>query len=195
MTSKRDVPLVEGIEQRLGPELKKLREASGISLRTLADRAGFSPSFISQVENGQASPSIASLEKIAATLNVRLADLFASTDTTEVVVVRAHARPGFRSAWSRARVDSLIPAGKRQSVEALMVTIEPGGTSGKHAAGVSNDQLAVVFSGQLTLTLVEDTFELDKGDAVLIRAATPHRWQNLGHVAAQVLLVSALSAR
>ena len=61
------------IEQRLGPELKRLREAGGISLRLLADRAGFSASFISQVENGQASPSIASLEKIAATLGVTLA--------------------------------------------------------------------------------------------------------------------------
>lgn len=76
-----------------------------------------------------------------------------------------------------------------------MVTIEPGGTSGKHAAGVASDQLAVVFSGQLTLTLAQDTLELGTGDAVLIRARTPHRWQNRERSAAQVLLVSSRGAR
>ncbi len=195
MTSKRGPQTAEPIEQRLGPELKRLREANGISLRTLAERAGFSPSFISQVENGQVSPSIASLEQIAATLNVTLADLFAAPDISEVLLVRADARPSFRSSWSRARIDSLMPAGKHQPLEALMVTIEPGGFSGRHAAGVGSDQLAVVFSGQLTLTLAEDTLELQTGDAVLIRARTPHRWQNAGRSAAQVLLVSSRGAR
>lgn len=127
MTSKRNLQTVESIEQRLGPELKRVREASGISLRTLAERAGFSLSFISQLENGQVSPSIASLEQIAATLNVTLADLFATPETSEVVLVRADERPSFRSSWSRARIDSLMPAGKHQPLEAIMVTIEPGG--------------------------------------------------------------------
>ena len=195
MTSKRDAPAAERMEQRLGPEVKRLREAIGISLRTFAERAGFSPSFISQLENGQVSPSIASLEQIASTLNVTLADLFATPDASDVVVVRADARPSFRSSWSRARIDSLMPAGKNQPLEAMMVTIDPGGASGKHPSGVATNQLAVVFSGQLILTLAEDTLELDMGDTVLIRARTPHRWQNRQRTAAQVLLVSSRTDR
>ncbi|MEX2662015.1 MAG: helix-turn-helix domain-containing protein [Vicinamibacterales bacterium] len=195
MSSKRGSGTAESAEQRLGPELKRLREATGISLRTLADRAGFSPSFISQVENGQVSPSIASLEQIAATLHVSLADFFATPQTSEVVVVRANARPSFRSSWSRARIDSVTPAGKGQPLEAMMVTIDAGGSSGKQAFGVASDQLAVVFSGELTLTLAEDTLELGVGDAVLIRAQTPHRWQNRERTSAQVLLVSPRGSR
>jgi transcriptional regulator with XRE-family HTH domain len=195
MTSKRGLQVAEQIEQRLGPELKRLREANGISLRTLAERAGFSPSFISQLENGQVSPSIASLAQIAATLNVTLAELFTTPDTSEVHLVRADARPSFRSSWSRARIDSLMPTGKDQPLEALMVTIEPGGASGKHASGVASDQLAILFAGELTLTLAGDTLELQIGDAVLIRARTPHRWQNASRHAAQVLLVSSRGAR
>jgi len=195
MISKRGAASAGGVEQRIGPQVKRLREAAGISVRKLADSAGFSASFISQLENGQVSPSIASLGQIAATLNVTLADFFATPDSSEVLVVRVDARPSFRSSWSRARIDSLMPAGKGQPLEALMVTIEPGGSSGKHPSGVSNDQLAVVFSAQLTLTLAEDTFELDTGDAVLIRARTPHRWQNRQGTEAQVLLVSSRGIR
>jgi quercetin dioxygenase-like cupin family protein len=88
-----------------------------------------------------------------------------------------------------------MPTGKHQPLEALMVTIEPGGASGKHAAGVASDQLAVIFAGELTLTLADDTLELLTGDAVLIRARTPHRWQNAGDNPAQVLLVSSRAAR
>lgn len=195
MISKRSPAAADTIEERIGPELKRLREAAGISLRTLADRAGFSPSFISQVETGQASPSIASLAQIAATLDVTLADFFAAPDSANVVVVRADARPSFRSSWSRARIDSLIPPGTGHPIEAIMVTTEPGGSSGKHAAGVTNDQLAVVFSGQLTLTLAEDTLDLETGDAVLISARTPHHWHNRKRTAAQVLFVSSRGVR
>lgn len=194
-SSKRASEAAESIEERIGPELKRIREATGMSLRTLADRAGFSPSFISQVENGQVSPSIASLEHIAAALNVTLADFFSRPDSTEVVVVRADERPNFRSSWSRARIDSLMPAGQGKAFDALMVTIEPGGSSGKHPSGLGMDQLAVVFSGEITLTLAEETLELDTGDAVLIHARTPHRWQNRQRTAAEVLLVWSRGAR
>lgn len=189
MMSKRTVA-PDTAEQRIGPELKRLREAAGLSLRTLADRAGFSPSFISQVENAQVSPSIASLEKIAATLNVSLADFFTTPSAPDVLVVRADERPSFRSTWSRARIDALTPAGKGRSLEAIMVTIEGGGSSGKHATGLPSDQLAVVFSGALSLTVADNLVELDAGDAVLVPHGTPHRWQNAGSAAAQVLLVS-----
>lgn len=182
--------LLDAVEARVGAELKRLREAAGLSLRTLAERAGFSASCISQVENGQASPSIASLEKIANTLNVSLADFFAEPAKSEVVVIRADERPNFRSTWSRARIESLAPAGRSQTLEAIMVTLEPDGSSGKHPAGLPSDQLGVVFTGRPTLTLADDTFEFDVGDSVLIRARTPHRWRNQRRAAAQVLLVS-----
>jgi len=49
-----------------------------MSLRSLASRTDFSPSFISQVENGVVSPSIASMEKIAGALGVTLGEFFAA---------------------------------------------------------------------------------------------------------------------
>lgn len=51
-----------------GALIRDFREHRCLSVRTLAARAGFSPSFLAQVENGLASPSIASLEKIVAAL-------------------------------------------------------------------------------------------------------------------------------
>jgi transcriptional regulator with XRE-family HTH domain len=190
MPTKREFIASETAEQRIGPELRRLRESAGLSLRTLADQAGFSASFLSQVENGVVSPSINSLGKMASALGVTLADLFSVEPTSEAAVVRAHARPNFRSAWSKARIDALMPSGGSRTLEALMVMIEGGGSSGKHTATSSVDQFAMVWDGRLTLTHASEEIELNPGDSVLVRAKTPHRWHNSGHEAAQILIVS-----
>jgi transcriptional regulator with XRE-family HTH domain len=177
-------------EARIGEVLKHAREGSGLSLRTLGMRAGFSASFLSQVENGQVSPSIASLEKICAALGLTLPGLFEESQAQTPVVVRAESRPGFNSSWSRARVESLSPASDRRSLAAIAVTLSPGGISGKHHTRHPADQFAYVLTGKLVLFLGDDRIELQEGDSVLIPSKSPHRWHNERDVSAQVLLVS-----
>jgi len=177
-------------EARIGEILKRLREQHGLSLRTLASRAGFSASFLSQLENAQVSPSIASLERIAAELGVTLANLFEASQAPAAAVVRADARPGFTSSWSRARVESLTPAGERRPIEAVSVTLAPRGASGKHLTTHPTDQFAYVVNGPVTVFLGEERLSLNTGDAALIPRKAGHRWQNDGAAPAQVLLVS-----
>jgi transcriptional regulator with XRE-family HTH domain len=180
-------------EAGIGEVLRRLRERQGLSLRTLATRAGFSASFLSQLENGQVSPSIASLGRIAANLGVTLVDLFEATQEREAVVVRAASRPGFTSSWSRARVESLSGPSVRRPFEALCITLSPKGCSGKSSTRHGSDQFAYVLEGSLTLHLNDDTHTLATGDAVVIPKGHPHRWQNDGVRPAQVLLLSTRS--
>jgi len=177
-------------EARIGEVLKRLREQRGLSLRTLASQAGFSPSFISQVENGQVSPSLASLERMATELGVSLGSLFDASRPASTVVVRSAERPGFTSTWSKARVESLTPTGERRPLDAILVTLEPRGTSGKRPSRHPADQFAYVLTGRLTLSLGDDTLIADAGDALMVSRTTPHRWSNDGPVPAQILIVS-----
>jgi quercetin dioxygenase-like cupin family protein len=124
-------------------------------------------------------------------LGVTLGDLFAASDAIDVAVVRAEIRPNFRSSWSKARIEALMPLSAGRSLEAMMVTLEPGGTSGKRPAPGTLDQLAVIFDGRLMLTLSDEDLELDRGDAVLIHARAARQWRNTTLVPAQVLIVSA----
>ena len=161
-----------------------------MSLRTLARRAGFSASFLSQLENGQVSPSIGSLERIANELQLSLSDLFEATQPPVPAVVRADRRPGFNSKWSRGRVESLIHRDINRTFDAVVVTLKPRGTSGGHPTTRSADQFVYVLGGVLKLFLGDDVVELRKGDAVVVPGRIPHRWENAGRVAAQALLVS-----
>jgi XRE family transcriptional regulator, regulator of sulfur utilization len=62
--------------ENLGHSLRHLRESHHMSLKLLAEQAGFSASFLSQVENGRASPSISTMERIATALGVTLGQFF-----------------------------------------------------------------------------------------------------------------------
>jgi len=95
------------IEQTLGNSLRFLREQQGISLRALAERTDFSASFLSQIENGQCSPSISSMEKIANALGVTLGQFFLSANQQVVNIVRASDRAHMALDWSRAEIASL----------------------------------------------------------------------------------------
>src|SRR5215471_10953057 len=67
---------VETRSQALGLRIRDERRAAGITVRGLAARTGLSPSLISQVERGRATPSVATLWAIASELGLSVADLF-----------------------------------------------------------------------------------------------------------------------
>ncbi|MDP9366123.1 MAG: cupin domain-containing protein [Chloroflexota bacterium] len=178
-----------GGEQRLGETVRRLRTRQGLSVRTLAGRAGFSPSFISQVELGQASPSISSLERIAQALGVGLGEFFRTK--TPTAVVRAGRRAGLASRWSRAEVEALGPTGAGRALEPMMLTLEPGGQSGGHPSGHGGEEFAIVFEGEVVLTLGDEVHRLGRGDAATFPAETPHRWENPGPAPARIVVVTA----
>ncbi|MDX2149196.1 MAG: helix-turn-helix domain-containing protein [Bryobacteraceae bacterium] len=181
-------------ETLVGSRIRQLREERNLSLRSLAEQAGFSAPFLSQVENGQASPSISSLEKIARALGVTLGEFFLATERPGAAVVqRADERKGFASEWSHAFVEVLGEVQPGRSLEAVMVTIHPGGTSGKRPHPHTQEQIGFVFSGQVLLTLDEQDFVLRRGDAVTLPPGVARVWRNTFEEQAQVILISSVT--
>jgi len=185
-----DAAPAAGAEQNLGEIVRRLRTARELSVRTLASRAGFSPSFISQVEHNQASPSIASLQRLAGALGVSLGDFFRDPSGGARPVTRATRRPHLTSWWSRARIEALSPMGAGRGLEAVMVTLGTGGSSGKRPHAHAGEALAIVFDGAVHLTLGAEVLRLVAGDAVSLDPGTLHLWENPGRKPVRLVLVS-----
>jgi XRE family transcriptional regulator, regulator of sulfur utilization len=177
-------------QHAVGAWVRRLRTEQRMSLRTLAGRTDFSPSFISQVENGVVSPSIASMEKIASALGVTLGGFFAATAEGEPsLIVRAGDRLQMSSLWSQGRIEALSPMlGCRQ--EPVLITLDHGGRSAKHPCPHNSEEFAFVLEGEPTLTLGPEDHLLGPGDAVTIRAQELRRWENRGNSIVRVLIVS-----
>ena len=177
--------------QAIGEHIRRLRSDRGLSVRAFAAQTGFSPSFISQLENGLVSPSIDSMERIANTLGVTLGEFFASLGSGEGgLVVRVTDRVQLPSKWSQATVEALSSMSRGRLTEPLLITLEPGGRSGKHPAAHPREEFAFVIAGEVDLTLGPETFHLTAGDAVTIRRGELRRWANGSTATARILVVA-----
>ena len=177
--------------ENLGHSLRRLREGRHISLKVLAEQTGFSASFLSQVENGQASPSISSMERIATALGVTLGQFFNHAEASRGSVVRNGDRASLNLEWSLAEIESAGALDRGSQLYAFLVKLRAGGLSGKHPRPSTNDEFAFVYNGEVVLTLGETDHLLVAGDSAVIPAGVNRRWRNESPRPVQILIVSA----
>lgn len=176
--------------ESIGRKVRELRTERGLSVRTLAARAGFSPSFISQMESDAVSPSIASLEKVAEELGVSLGQFFSSIEAAPREVVRKAERPKHESGWSRSTIALLADGAPGRKLSAVEISVEPGGTSGKRAAFGAQEAVVLVLSGELTVRLRGQATELGEGDSVYVSEGAEFSWQNREAEEATLVMVA-----
>jgi transcriptional regulator with XRE-family HTH domain len=183
-------------QQAVGEHVRRLRERAGMSLRTLARTTGFSASFMSQLENGQVSPSIGSMEKIAAALGVSLGQFFVAAAGGEGgLIVRSKERQTLSSGWSKAEIEGLSRPGVNPLLEAVLVTLHPGGRSGKHPYPDPRAQFAFVVKGAATLSLGPEEHRLARGDSATILPGELRLWRNPGRGPVQLVIIATPAVR
>src|SRR5689334_12285517 len=72
----------------VGTRIRDYREAKGITIAQIAERAGIQPTILEAVENGKTDPTLALLSKIAESLEVSVADLFGPLSPRAILVAK-----------------------------------------------------------------------------------------------------------
>jgi transcriptional regulator with XRE-family HTH domain len=176
----------EATEVDLGARIRALRLARRATLRQLAAQAAVTESFLSQVERGVASPSIASVQRIARALDTSIAELFAA-DESAGTVVRVNERRKIVYQGLGA-VDEFLTRGTDGRLQVIYATIQPGGGTGDEAyTHDSDEEVVVVLEGALDLWVGPEHYRLETGDAVTHSSRVPHRNTNPGPGVAHVL--------
>jgi transcriptional regulator with XRE-family HTH domain/mannose-6-phosphate isomerase-like protein (cupin superfamily) len=202
-----------GREQLAGPVgegLRKYREEAGMSLRALARAVGVSPSLISQIEHGKATPSVGTLYAIVSELGISLDELFFDNPRGAAAVAEAehprHMDPGDDrtppSHWQAPSEGPVLRAGNRLSltlatgvrwerltaspdpeVEFLYCTYPVGGESApaEDLMTHSGSEYGIILEGRCGATVAEDYYELEAGDSIAFDSRTPHRIWNLSN--------------
>jgi transcriptional regulator with XRE-family HTH domain len=176
-----------GEELDVGRRLREIRRARRLTLREVAARADLSESFLSQIERGRSGASIASLQRIAAALELAVSDLF-SPDSVRPRVLR-HGDRRYLTFGTLARKTLLTPK-PFESIEVVAAEFEPGGTTGDEAyRHGDSEELFLVLSGSVQLQLGEELIDLGPGDSAHYRSSMPHRVSNPGPGRAEVIYV------
>lgn len=170
----RPTPAAEAtILDGLGRRIRQLREQQGLSLRDLAERTGYSASFLSQVERGTSSASISSLATIAETLGTPLADLFAAPERSTLVVRRDERMP-FRIDHTDVTYERLAASMSQRMLEPVIVTLPPRFESQEGLYHHRGEEFGLVLSGRIVLTVDQQEYELGPGDSIHFKSEVPH---------------------
>lgn len=183
MSYKQDATSVE-----VGPRLKELREAHGMSMRALAQRSGLSANALSMIERGRASPSVSTLSKLAEALGISITEFFGQVPTRQnVVFVKADERT--RVPFTRGLWEGLGGEAFTGRVEPFVLTLEAGGASGTGAIVHTGHEFVFCVRGSLEYLVHDQRFELEAGDSLLFAAHLRHRWRNTGKTVTNALIV------
>ncbi len=167
-----------------------LRKERGLSLRALADAAGVSPATLSQIESNQASPSVATLEKLADGLNLGIAAFFNDDRAeNEVEIFQLTDRPAV-TLQGNSILFPLAARHKHVGFEPVLVRLEAGGEFNDDLYGISSSHAyAWVRHGQATLSFNDSSFTVSETHSVYYDPRQPHNWRNAGADTCELLIV------
>jgi transcriptional regulator with XRE-family HTH domain len=118
------------LSMNIGKRLRELRQAKNLSQGDLQRLAGFHRSYTSRVEMGHGVPSLQTLERYAAALDVEMFQLFSGGGTGSPV-------PKFKGAVAKAREEKMLlqlfrHLSKRDRRQVLLVARDLVGRKGEH---------------------------------------------------------------
>ncbi len=172
----------------LGERLRAIRLLRRRTLKEVASAAGVSESFLSQLERGRSSASVASLQRLAGALGIEVSDLFAADGLPRPSVLRREARQPV--VWGHLGRKALLTPKPFHALEVVVAEFDAGGSTGDEPyTHGDSEELLLVVEGRVHVQLGTEIYDLRAGDSVHYRSSTPHRVSNPGGEPAEVLFV------
>jgi transcriptional regulator with XRE-family HTH domain len=174
---------------QLGRKIRQARTGKNMRLRDLAERCELSESLLSKLENDKAVPSLASLHRIATALDTNVSWFFSGENNYGQVVVRKGDRPTIHSKSELAVIENIVPYGLGHLLQALIITIEPGGSS-QGARQHIGEEAGLIIEGEFELILDGEIYRLSAGDSFNFRSERSHAYRNPGMKVTRLIWVN-----
>ncbi len=173
----------------IGKRLREVRIRRNLVIDDIAATTGLSRAYISQVETGKASPSLQTLEKLAAALETPVSSLFIEEDVSCTVIradERRHVHFGNPDAKYRKAMQ-YMSAPNRQ-LELVLIEIPPRSTAIDKAHVHEGEEACQVLEGEIEVVYGEDTYLLGPGDSVHWDSRIAHWLKNPGDAPARLIV-------
>lgn len=166
---------------KLGQRIQERREQMGLSLRDLANRAGVTASFLSQLERGQSNPSLKSLQTIANILDVSIFYLLVEDSSDSHYLVRNRQGPRFFLSDSNVDLEAISPGPNAdKKMLGFVGRLQPGYDHEVIPSRLSTEECIHILTGCLRVELESDGYTLDIGDSITFDGTELRRLAVLG---------------
>jgi len=169
-----------------GQRFRRLRQRRKLSLSQVARATGVSVGFLSALERGQMSASIATLRRIARYYRTNILSFFEPAKENSRVV-----RPDERKILETTKgVRMELLAWGNTAMEPHLFRIKPGGGSGESYTH-EGEEFLHILRGEFEIWLNKDEHHrLKPGDSLYFESSTPHRWRNPGKTETWLLWIN-----
>ncbi len=166
--------------RRLGRRIRELRVGRGWTQDALAERAGVSKAMLSKVERGENNPTLVVAAKFAAALGLTMSQLIGADERRRSLWLPKEQRVTFLDPATGIE-RRLFPAFGSSAVDIVQVVMPVGSSSGDLAPHLTLvEYYLLVEQGVVRVTMGDDTYDLEEGDAFYFVADVPHRFDNIG---------------
>ena len=173
----------------LGKNIRRMRQARGLTTVELARRARVTTGFISQLEHSHTVPSLQTLQRVAAALDISLT-YFLLEESLQPQVVRQRERQIIQPGADGSCVSLLSPL-PSQHLELALLKLPRGAVSWSTPRTHAGQQCHLVMHGTIRADYGDHTYRLDEGDSILWEGTLPYRLENIGTNEAQLLIATA----
>jgi len=175
---------------KLGEIIREHRQVQQLTLAQLGESCNISPSFLSQIERNQATPSVTTLYAIAGALGVSTASFFSEPQSNNAPRVSITQQTGGKVVRGDYRkkliypgtniVNELLSPDLLGSIQMMWVVMPPGTDSGDEPFTHEGEECGVILQGQLEARVGDETFILGPGDSIYHNSLIPHSSKNIG---------------
>ena len=162
---------------QIGQKIKYYRTLRNLTIKELATQAQITTSMLSQIERGQANPSLNTIRLLSVALDEPIFRFFMDDISVQDEVVRVNRRKQIIE--NGVEYEMLTPD-TNGVVEMMQMKLAPGSTSYEKPMGHEGEEVALVLSGPVELMLENETCMLNTGDSVRIKSEMKHSWCNKG---------------
>lgn len=183
-------------EMKLGEKVRGLRQEQRLTLQALADMTGLSKPLLSQIENDQVTPPIATLLKIAKGLKVGIHYFFEEAgDRQKFVLTRgepvsgSQRRPGRDAAAQGYMYKPLAPGMRQKKVEPFLVEFEQRAWDPSLTYSHEGVEFLYLLDGELEFHYADEVMRLYPGDSIYYESSEPHGFVSVGEIRARAVAV------
>lgn len=143
-------PTVEFLT-RLGEEVRRRRQAAALTVQQLADFAGLSRRMLTQIELGQANPSLVTVDKLASALHTDFVSLTRDTRPDTLAVNAPGSGAGVWTSTMGSRGTLQVATHRQPPAELWEWSLMPGDRYQAEPDPTGSEELFLVIDGALTL--------------------------------------------
>lgn len=166
--------------------LKRIRQAKGMSLDRVSEQTGVSKSMLAQIEKGTANPSLGVLAKITSGLRIDFQTL-TSRPRQEYCLVDPRDLEPTKEVTGQYSVRTCFPFEDSRAMEVYRIDVEPGGiyVSGSH--GENTKEYICVMEGVLTIECHHHVQEICREQIYKLETDQTHIYRNNGKETARCI--------